>query len=126
MDMYDSQHIEIGFTGLLKQANMTSHDIMQKALSDAAEILAVSEDEVIKKYRDVMLELARGATLDMAAGTIGVTIQVGAERIANAIEAIDIPSSLGGLPGEVFTDAIGDAMAVALGSAVDRFKNAVE
>tara|TARA_R110000765_G_scaffold198532_1_gene304183 strand:- start:257 stop:550 length:294 start_codon:yes stop_codon:yes gene_type:complete len=59
--------------------------IMRKALADTAEILAVPEDEVIQKYRDVMLGLAQGAALDMAAGIISDAIGAGAERIATAI-----------------------------------------
>ncbi len=73
--MRDVYSIEIGFGKMMEQASMTSKDFMSNAIRDAADVLGVTEAEAVESHKDIVVQLAQGASIDFAAGTVALIIQ---------------------------------------------------
>tara|TARA_R110000868_G_scaffold151357_5_gene375821 strand:+ start:370 stop:753 length:384 start_codon:yes stop_codon:yes gene_type:complete len=86
--MFEQRTIDIGFTTMMSQASETSKDFMSTAWSDTANMLNITEAEAMDKHKDIIMQIAHGASIDFAAGVQALIIQNAANTLHEALSSI--------------------------------------
>lgn len=120
--MFEQRTIEIGFTTMMSQASETSKCFMSTAWSDTAKMLNITEAEAMDKHKDIIMQIAHGASIDFAAGVQALIIQNAAETLHEALSSIAQELSSAA---SVNHDSL-DALSVMHGSAMEWVETAIK